>query len=82
MTMTAILAVAVACYSRVTGAEEGTIAALRTVSRELANFEIAEPRGRIVKTTLAVWEEESGTPIRRRNEPPCSWAPEGILLVE
>jgi hypothetical protein len=40
MTMTAILAVAVACYSRVTGAEEGTIAALRTVSRELANFEI------------------------------------------
>ena len=47
-----ILAVDVAGYSRLMGADdEGTLAALRSVRRELANPKIAEHRGRIVKTT-------------------------------
>jgi TolB-like protein/class 3 adenylate cyclase/Tfp pilus assembly protein PilF len=50
--LAAILAVDVAGYSRLMGAdEEGTLAALRTVRRELGDPKIAEHRGRIVKTT-------------------------------
>jgi len=50
--LAAILAVDVAGYSRLMGAdEEGTLAALRAVRRELADLKIAEHRGRIVKTT-------------------------------
>jgi adenylate cyclase len=50
--LAAILAVDVAGYSRLMGDdEEGTLAALRTVRRELADPKIAEHRGRIVKTT-------------------------------
>src|SRR5499433_2596121 len=48
----AILAADVAGYSRLMGAdEEGTLAALRAVRRELGDPKIAEHRGRIVKTT-------------------------------
>ena len=50
--MAAILAVDVAGYSRLMGEdEEGTLAALRAVRRELSDPKIAEHRGRIVKTT-------------------------------
>src|SRR5215475_913159 len=50
--LAAILAVDVAGYSRLMGAnEEGTLAALRVVRRELGDPKIAEHRGRIVKTT-------------------------------
>jgi adenylate cyclase len=50
--LAAILAADVAGYSRLMGAdEEGTIAALRSIRRELGNPKIAEHRGRIVKTT-------------------------------
>ena len=50
--LAAILAVDVAGYSRLMGEdEEGTLAALRTVRRELVDPKIAEHRGRIVKTT-------------------------------
>jgi adenylate cyclase len=50
--LAAILAVDVAGYSRLMGEdEEGTLAALRAVRRELCDPKIAEHRGRIVKTT-------------------------------
>jgi adenylate cyclase len=50
--LAAILAADVAGYSRLMGAdEEGTLAALRAVRRELGDPKIAEHRGRIVKTT-------------------------------
>src|SRR5438270_14083061 len=50
--LAAILAVDVAGYSRLMGKdEEGTLAALRAVRRELGDPKIAEHRGRIVKTT-------------------------------
>jgi len=50
--LAAILAVDVAGYSRLMGAdEEGTLAALRAVRRELSDPKITEHRGRIVKTT-------------------------------
>jgi adenylate cyclase len=50
--LAAILAVDVAGYSRLIGEdEEGTVAELRAVRRELADPKIAEHRGRIVKTT-------------------------------
>jgi adenylate cyclase len=50
--LAAILAIDVAGYSRLMGAdEEGTLAALRAVRRELGDPKIAEHRGRIVKTT-------------------------------
>src|SRR5438552_12347374 len=50
--LAAILAVDVAGYSRLMGRdEEGTLAALRAVRRELGDPKIAEHRGRIVKTT-------------------------------
>ena len=50
--LAAILAVDVAGYSRLMGEdEEGTLAALRRVRRELGDPKIAEHRGRIVKTT-------------------------------
>jgi adenylate cyclase len=47
-----ILAADVAGYSRLMGEdEEGTLAALKAIRRELADPRIAEHRGRIVKTT-------------------------------
>jgi adenylate cyclase len=50
--LAAILAVDVAGYSRLMGEdEEGTLAALRAVRRELGDPKIVEHRGRIVKTT-------------------------------
>jgi adenylate cyclase len=50
--LAAILAADVAGYSRLTGVdEEGTIARLRALRRELIDPAIAEHRGRIVKTT-------------------------------
>jgi adenylate cyclase len=50
--LAAMLAVDVAAYSRLMGEdEEGTLAALQAVRRELADPKIAEHRGRIVKTT-------------------------------
>src|ERR1700731_69575 len=50
--LAAILAADVAGYSRLMGAdEEGTLAALKELRRELADQKIKEHRGRIVKTT-------------------------------
>jgi adenylate cyclase len=50
--LAAILAVDVAGYSRLMGQdEEGTLAALRAVRRELGDPKITEHRGRIVKTS-------------------------------
>src|SRR5438477_2157221 len=50
--LTAILAADVAGYSRLMGTdEEGTLAALKTLRREVADPKIKEHRGRIVKTT-------------------------------
>src|SRR5262252_2079140 len=50
--LTAILAADVAGYSRLMGAdEEGTLAALKTLRREVADPKIREHRGRIVNTT-------------------------------
>ena len=50
--LAAILAADVAGYSRLMEAdEEGTLAALRAVRREVSDRKIAEHRGRIVKTT-------------------------------
>jgi adenylate cyclase len=50
--LAAILAADIAGYSRLMGAdEEGTLAALKAIRRELGDPKIAEHRGRIVKTT-------------------------------
>jgi class 3 adenylate cyclase/DNA-binding CsgD family transcriptional regulator len=50
--LAAILAADIAGYSRLMGAdEEGTLAALKAIRRELGDRKIAEHRGRIVKTT-------------------------------
>jgi adenylate cyclase len=50
--LSAILAADVAGYSRLMGAdEEGTLAALKTLRREVADRKIKEHRGRIVNTT-------------------------------
>jgi adenylate cyclase len=50
--LAAILAVDVAGFSRLMGAdEEGTLAALKAIRRELGDPKIKEHRGRIVKTT-------------------------------
>src|SRR5436190_23854455 len=50
--LAAILAADVAGYSRLMGEdEEGTLAALKAIRRELGDPKIAEHRGRIVKTT-------------------------------
>src|SRR5271169_1302328 len=50
--LAAILAADVAGYSRLMGEdEEGTLAALRAIRRELGDPKIADHRGRIVKTT-------------------------------
>src|SRR5258708_646480 len=50
--LAAILAADVAGYSRLMGAdEEGTLAALKAIRRELGDPKIAEHRGRVVKTT-------------------------------
>ncbi len=50
--LAAILAADIAGYSRLMGAdEEGTLAALKAVRRQLADPKIEEHRGRIVKTT-------------------------------
>jgi len=50
--LAAILAADVAGYSRLMGAdEEGTLAALKALRRELIDPKVKEHRGRIVKTT-------------------------------
>ena len=50
--LTAVLAADVAGYSRLMGAdEEGTLAALKTLRREVVDPKIREHRGRIVNTT-------------------------------
>jgi adenylate cyclase len=50
--LAAILAADVAGYSRLMGVdEEGTLAALRAIRRDLSDPKIGEHRGRIVKTT-------------------------------
>src|SRR5207253_3610581 len=50
--LTAILAADVVGYSRLMGVnEEGTLAALKAIRRELVDPRIVEHRGRIVKTT-------------------------------
>src|SRR5712692_11880925 len=50
--LAAILAADVAGYSRLMGAdEEGTLAALKAIRRELSDPQIEEHRGRTVKTT-------------------------------
>jgi adenylate cyclase len=50
--LAAILAADIAGYSRLMGTdEEGTLAALKAIRRELADPKIKEHRGRIVKTT-------------------------------
>jgi adenylate cyclase len=50
--LAAILAADLAGYSRLMGAdEEGTLAALKAIRRELADPKVTEHRGRIVKTT-------------------------------
>ena len=50
--LAAILAADVAGYSRLMGAdEEGTLAALKALRRELYDPKIKEHRGRVVKTT-------------------------------
>ncbi len=50
--LTAILAADVVGYSRLMSAdEEGALAALKAIRRELGDPKIAEHRGRIVKTT-------------------------------
>jgi len=50
--LAAILAADIAGYSRLMGAdEEGTLAGLKTLRREIADPKIGEHHGRIVKTT-------------------------------
>jgi class 3 adenylate cyclase len=50
--LAAILAADVTGYSRLMGAhEEGTLAKLKAIRRELSDPKIKEHRGRIVKTT-------------------------------
>ena len=50
--LAAILAADVAGYSRLMGAnEEGTLAELKAIRRELSDPKVKEHRGRIVKTT-------------------------------
>jgi class 3 adenylate cyclase len=50
--LAAILAADMAGYSRLMGAdEEGTLAALKAIRRELGDPKVKEHRGRIVKTT-------------------------------
>ena len=50
--LAAILAADVVGYSRLMGEdEEGTLAALKTLQRELIDPKVGEPRGRLVKTT-------------------------------
>ena len=50
--LAAVMAVDVADYSRLMGTdEEGTLAAIKAIRRELGDPKIKEHRGRIVKTT-------------------------------
>src|SRR5215472_10840812 len=50
--LAAILAADVAGYSQLMGAdEEGTLAALKAIRRELVDPKVREHRGRVVKTT-------------------------------
>src|SRR6516164_627669 len=54
--LAAILAADVAGYSRLMGEdEEGTLAALKAMRRELGDPKVKEHRGRIVKTTGDGW---------------------------
>ena len=62
--LAAILAADVAGYSRLMGAdEEGTLAALRAIRRELADPKIKEHHGRVVKTTGDGWLIEFGSVV-------------------
>ena len=62
--LTAILAADVAGYSRLMAAdEEGTLAALKTLRREVADPKIKEHRGRIVFSAASV--PSSSVDIRR-----------------
>ena len=50
--LAALLAADVAGYSRLMGAdEEGTLAALKAIRREIGDPKVKEHRGRILKTT-------------------------------
>jgi adenylate cyclase len=63
--LAAILAADVAGYSRLMGTdEEGTVAALKAVRREVTEPKIAEHHGRIVKTT------GDGALVEVAHEPP------------
>jgi class 3 adenylate cyclase len=69
--LTAILAADVAGYSRLIGEdEEGTLAALKALRRELIDPGIAEHKGRIVKTTgdglLVEWRLDEARAIVAR----------------
>src|SRR5437762_13780255 len=70
--LAAILAPDVAGYSRLMGAdEEGTLAALKAIRRELGDPKIAEHRGPIVKTTgdgLLVELQSAGAAVRCAEE--------------
>jgi adenylate cyclase len=49
--LTAILTADVAGYSRLMGADEGTLAALKSIRGEVVDPAFAAHKGRIVKTT-------------------------------
>src|SRR5215471_806419 len=61
--LTAVLAADIAGYSRLMGADEdGTLAALKTLRREVADPKIKEHRGRIVNTTGGGLQRHPHTP--------------------
>ena len=64
--LAAILAADVAGYSRLMGLdEEGTLARLKALLRDLIDPEIAEHRGRIVKTTATgCWSSSPASSMR------------------
>src|SRR6516162_10532904 len=62
--LAAILAADVAGYSRLMGEDdEGTLAALKAIRRELADPKIKEHHGRVVKTTGDGWLIEFGSVV-------------------
>ena len=62
--LAAIVAADVAGYSRLVGAdEEGTLAALTALRRELAHPKIEEHLGRIARTT-GYWLPDGDAPLR------------------